>query len=67
MMNIFDGFRTTHQINKIEYIPYETIRRLMPMDLAQKNLRSFALTAHNPIMRGTSQRPEIFFQAAVAA
>lgn len=67
VMNIFDGFRTTHQIQNVEYVPYETIRRLMPMELARKNLRDFALTPHNPIMRGTAQRPEIYFQATVAA
>jgi len=53
-MNIFDGFRTTHQIQGIEYIPYETIRRVMPMELTRKNLRDFALTPHHPIMRGTA-------------
>jgi hypothetical protein len=34
---------------------------MMPLDLAKKNLRDFSLTPHNPIMRGTSQRPEVFF------
>jgi len=37
------------------------------MELVKKNLRNFGLSAHNPIMRGTAQRPEIYFQAAVAA
>eukprot|EP01062_Namystynia_karyoxenos_P065528 TRINITY_DN5917_c0_g1_i1.p1 TRINITY_DN5917_c0_g1~~TRINITY_DN5917_c0_g1_i1.p1 ORF type:complete len:2055 (+),score=809.41 TRINITY_DN5917_c0_g1_i1:120-6284(+) len=66
-MNFFDGWRTSAGIHKIQTIPYEDIRRMVPMDLLQQNLRSRALNPNHPIIRGVGQRPDIFFQNTQAA
>jgi len=61
-LHFFDGFRTSHEISKIEVIPDEIIREMMSDDLviAHRNRR---LSPDAPIIRGTSQNPDVYFQA----
>eukprot|EP01065_Artemidia_motanka_P047259 TRINITY_DN7361_c0_g1_i1.p1 TRINITY_DN7361_c0_g1~~TRINITY_DN7361_c0_g1_i1.p1 ORF type:complete len:2051 (+),score=805.57 TRINITY_DN7361_c0_g1_i1:77-6229(+) len=66
-INFFDGWRTSAGIQKIQTIPYDDIRKLVPMELLQENLRSRALNPNHPIIRGVGQRPDIFFQNTQAA
>ncbi len=65
-LNIFDGFRTSHEISKIDSIPDDIIKTMMPEDniMAHKNR---SLDPDNPVIRGTSQNPDVFFQAREAA
>ncbi|NER10322.1 pyruvate-ferredoxin/flavodoxin oxidoreductase [Muriicola jejuensis] len=65
-LNIFDGFRTSHEISKIDAIPDEVIKAMMPEDeIADHKNRS--LDPDHPVVRGTSQNPDVFFQAREAA
>jgi len=48
-------------------IPYEDIAQLYPYDKVKENLHKFALNPYRPMIRGTGQRPDIFFQTSVAA
>ncbi len=66
MMNIFDGFRTSHEISKIEAIPDEVIKAMMPEEDIMKHKKN-ALDPENPVVRGTAQNPDVFFQAREAA
>ncbi|MGA7303562.1 MAG: pyruvate:ferredoxin (flavodoxin) oxidoreductase, partial [Rhodothermales bacterium] len=61
-LHIFDGFRTSHEINNIETLPEKTIRSLIDEDLIQQH-RGRALTPDRPVIRGTAQNPDVFFQA----
>jgi pyruvate-ferredoxin/flavodoxin oxidoreductase len=62
----FDGFRTSHELQKIEVIAPEDILPLVDMDALQA-FRDRALNPENPVTRGTAQNPDIFFQAKEAA
>lgn len=62
-VHFFDGFRTSHEIQKIEEIDYEEIRPLVDWD-AVKRHRDKALNPNNPYIKGTAQNPDIYFQAA---
>ncbi|WP_242156092.1 pyruvate:ferredoxin (flavodoxin) oxidoreductase [Aestuariivivens sediminis] len=65
-LNIFDGFRTSHEISKIDAISDDTITSMMPEeDILKHKKRS--LDPDNPVIRGTSQNPDVFFQAREAA
>ncbi len=65
-LNIFDGFRTSHEISKIDTIPDEVIKAMMPEDtITEHTTRS--LDPDHPVVRGTSQNPDVFFQAREAA
>ncbi|MEJ2162796.1 MAG: pyruvate:ferredoxin (flavodoxin) oxidoreductase [Robiginitalea sp.] len=65
-MNIFDGFRTSHEISKIDAIPDDIIKEMMPeAEIMAHKKRS--LDPDNPVIRGTSQNPDVFFQAREAA
>jgi len=66
-LHFFDGFRTSHEIAKIKTIPYDAMKQLVPTKELKNNLRDLALNPQHPIIRGTGQRPDIFFQATVAA
>jgi pyruvate-ferredoxin/flavodoxin oxidoreductase len=61
-LHFFDGFRTSHEINRVELIPDETIRDLMPDDLVIAH-RHRGLSPERPVIRGTSQNPDVYFQA----
>ncbi|MFQ5523114.1 MAG: pyruvate:ferredoxin (flavodoxin) oxidoreductase, partial [Acidimicrobiia bacterium] len=64
-VHFFDGFRTSHEINKISLIDEDAVRRLVNEDLiAEHRLR--ALNPNRPVIRGTAQNPDVFFQAREA-
>jgi pyruvate-ferredoxin/flavodoxin oxidoreductase len=65
-MHFFDGFRTSHEIQKIETIETEDFAKLIDMD-AVEEFRSKALNPEHPVLRGTAQNPDIFFQAREAS
>ena len=65
-LNIFDGFRTSHEISKIDAISDETIAEMMP-ELEIMAHRKRSLDPDNPVIRGTSQNPDVFFQSREAA
>ena len=65
-LNIFDGFRTSHEISKIAAIPDSVIVEMMPEDKIMAH-RKRSLDPDNPVIRGTSQNPDVFFQAREAA
>ena len=60
-INFFDGFRTSHEIQKIEVRDYEDLKEMMDME-ALEALRQKALNPNHPESRGSSQTPDIFFQ-----
>ncbi|MCA9061815.1 MAG: pyruvate:ferredoxin (flavodoxin) oxidoreductase, partial [Planctomycetaceae bacterium] len=66
ILHFFDGFRTSHELNKIRLIPEETIRDLLPEAEIQA-FRDRSLTPDRPVLRGTAQNPDVFFQAREAA
>lgn len=65
-IHFFDGFRTSHEINKIDLIDDSIIRRMMPEDDIRGH-RKRALNPENPVIRGTSANPDTYFQAREAA
>ena len=64
-INFFDGFRTSHEIQKIETWDYEDLKELVDMD-AIDEFRNHALNPNHPCQRGSAQNPDIFFQAREA-
>lgn len=64
-INFFDGFRTSHEIQKIETWDYEDLKDLVNMD-AIDAFRAHALNPNHPCQRGSAQNPDIFFQAREA-
>lgn len=60
-VHFFDGFRTSHEVQKIKVISYDTIKSLIDYD-SIKRFRERSLNPEHPQMRGTSQSPDIFFQ-----
>ena len=65
-VHFFDGFRTSHEIQKIEEMPYEELAKLVDYDAVQE-FKNHALNPEHPVTRGTCQGPEIFFQAREAS
>lgn len=65
-INFFDGFRTSHEIQKIEVWDYETLREFMDED-AVATYRNSCLNPNHPVQRGSAQNPDIFFQAREAS
>ncbi len=65
-LHFFDGFRTSHEIQKIEIIDYEDIKKLVDWDGIKKH-RERALNPEHPHLRGTAQNPDIYFQLNEAA
>ena len=65
MMHFFDGFRTSHEIQKIEALDYEDLRPLVNME-SLKAFRKHALNPEHPATRGTTVNPDIFFQCREA-
>ena len=61
IMHFFDGFRTSHEVSKIEQISHEIVRKMISDDLVQAH-RARALSPETPVVRGTSQNPDVFFQ-----
>ena len=64
-LHFFDGFRTSHEIQKIEKWDYETLKGMVDMDAVQA-FRDRALNPEKPVLHGTAQNPDIFFQAREA-
>ncbi|MDD4295749.1 MAG: pyruvate:ferredoxin (flavodoxin) oxidoreductase, partial [Ruminiclostridium sp.] len=65
-VHFFDGFRTSHEIQKIETMDYEDLVNLVDWN-AIKDFRKRALNPEHPVTRGTAQNPDIFFQAREAS
>jgi pyruvate-ferredoxin/flavodoxin oxidoreductase len=65
-LHFFDGFRTSHEINRVELLDDDTIRSMVSTDaIDEHRLRRLRPTA--PVVRGTAQNPDVFFQAREAA
>ena len=62
IVHFFDGFRTSHEIARIEPVERDTIRALIRDELVQTH-RSRALSPEHPVLRGSSQNPDVYFQA----
>lgn len=60
-LHFFDGFRTSHEVSKIELIPDEYMREMIDEELVKQH-RDRALSPDKPVMRGTAQNPDVFFQ-----
>ncbi len=65
-VHFFDGFRTSHEVNKIETLSDETVRAMIPESLVEAH-RARRLTPDRPVLRGTAQNPDVFFQSREAA
>ena len=65
-LHFFDGFRTSHEQQKIEVIDYADFAKLVDWEAVQR-FRDNALNSEHPVVRGTNQNPDIFFQAREAA
>jgi pyruvate-ferredoxin/flavodoxin oxidoreductase len=61
-LHFFDGFRSSHEVQKIEVLDYNDLKELTDME-AIKEFRKRALNPNKPVLRGTAQNPDIFFQA----
>lgn len=65
-MHFFDGFRTSHEVQKVKLLSDEQLRSLINEDLILAH-RQRALTSDRPILRGTAQNPDVYFQAREGA
>ncbi len=65
-INFFDGFRTSHELQKVEMIEYEDMAKLLDWD-AVKAFRARALNPEHPHLAGTAQNPDIYFQGREAS
>jgi pyruvate-ferredoxin/flavodoxin oxidoreductase len=61
-IHFFDGFRTSHEVMKIEQLSDDDMRAMISDDLVRKHRRR-GLTPDKPVLRGTAQNPDVFFQA----
>jgi pyruvate-ferredoxin/flavodoxin oxidoreductase len=60
-LHFFDGFRTSHEVNKIEVLDDEDLRAMINMDRVFEH-RQRALSPEHPVLRGSAQNPDVFFQ-----
>ncbi|RLA38276.1 MAG: pyruvate:ferredoxin (flavodoxin) oxidoreductase, partial [Gammaproteobacteria bacterium] len=65
MLHFFDGFRTSHEVGKIEQIDIATVRAMISDELIQAH-RGRALSPDRPVVRGTAQNPDVYFQSREA-
>ena len=65
-VHFFDGFRTSHEVNKIEQLSTDDIRSMIDERLVREH-RQRAMDPDRPVLRGTAQNPDVFFQAREAA
>jgi pyruvate-ferredoxin/flavodoxin oxidoreductase len=65
-LHFFDGFRTSHEMNVIERVSEDEIQALIPYELVQAH-RDRALTPDRPVLRGSAQNPDVYFQSREAA
>jgi pyruvate-ferredoxin/flavodoxin oxidoreductase len=61
-VHFFDGFRTSHQVDKVEQLSLDDMRAMLDDDLIAAH-RARAMTPERPVLRGTAQNPDVFFQA----
>src|SRR5574344_1226600 len=61
-LHFFDGFRTSHEVQKIEEVSYEVMQQMIDDELVRAH-RSRGLTPENPVIRGTAQNPDVYFQS----
>jgi pyruvate-ferredoxin/flavodoxin oxidoreductase len=61
ILHAFDGFRTSHEVQKIEALTEDDIRSMVDTDLVREH-RSRGLSPDRPVMRGTAQNPDVYFQ-----
>ncbi|HWO00164.1 MAG TPA: pyruvate:ferredoxin (flavodoxin) oxidoreductase [Blastocatellia bacterium] len=61
-LHVFDGFRTSHEVMKIEKLTEDNIREMLSAELVAAH-RSRALSPDRPVVRGTAQNPDVFFQS----
>ncbi|MEN4012170.1 MAG: pyruvate:ferredoxin (flavodoxin) oxidoreductase [Bellilinea sp.] len=64
-LHFFDGFRTSHEFNKIEYLNEDDLRAMIDLQAVSEH-RARALTPDHPVLRGTAMNPDVFFQAREA-
>src|SRR5512143_4077102 len=62
VIHFFDGFRTSHEVAKIAAVEADTVRAMLDADLIAEH-RARALSPEHPVLRGTSQNPDVFFQS----
>ena len=62
ILHFFDGFRTSHEVAKVEQVPFEVVREMIDDKLVFAH-RARALTPDHPVLRGTAQNPDVYFQA----
>lgn len=65
-LHFFDGFRTSHEIQKVEYFEMDDLKPLLDMEALQR-FRDNALNPEHPVTRGTAQNPDIYFQSREAS
>jgi len=65
-LHFFDGFRTSHEVAKIEHLDDDDVRALIDPDLVAAH-RARAMTPDHPVLRGSAENPDTFFQAREAA
>ncbi|MFC1771521.1 pyruvate:ferredoxin (flavodoxin) oxidoreductase, partial [Candidatus Margulisiibacteriota bacterium] len=65
-LHFFDGFRTSHEVQKVEYFENDDLKDLVDYDALQA-FRDNALNPEHPVTRGTAQNPDIYFQSREAA
>jgi len=65
-LHFFDGFRTSHEVQKIEMLDDETIKAMIPMDKVYEH-RHRSLRPERPVMRGTAQNSDVYFQGREAS
>jgi len=64
-IHFFDGFRTSHEVNKIEQLTEDDVRSMIDMKLVETH-RGRGMSPQRPVLRGTAQNPDVFFQAREA-
>lgn len=60
-LHFFDGFRTSHEVQKIEEVSYDVMKKMISSELVRAH-RARGLTPENPAIRGTAQNPDVYFQ-----
>lgn len=65
-LHFFDGFRTSHELQKIEAVDYEELAKIVDWE-AIKDFKERSLNPDSPVIRGTAQNPDIFFQSREAS
>ena len=60
-LHFFDGFRTSHEVNKIELLTEDDMRAMIDMKLVNEH-RARAMSPEHPVLRGTAQNPDVYFQ-----